>query len=61
VAPRPPLFAAAHHYVGTNPSAAAVGKYLISDKPLTAEQWIKERGLLVDGEAKDVTPPAEEK
>jgi hypothetical protein len=22
---------------------AAVGKYLISDKPLTAEQWIKER------------------
>jgi hypothetical protein len=36
---------------------ASVGnKYLISDKPLTAEQWIKERALLVDGEAKDVTP-----
>jgi hypothetical protein len=39
---------------------ASVGKYLISDKPLTPEQWIKERALLVDGEAKDVTP-AEDK
>jgi hypothetical protein len=35
---------------------AAVGKCLISDKPMTAEQWIRERALLVDGEAKDVTP-----
>jgi hypothetical protein len=35
---------------------AAVGKYLISDKPLTAGQWIKERALLVDAEAVDVTP-----
>jgi hypothetical protein len=37
----------------------AVGKYLISDKPMTPEQWIKERALLVDGEAKDVTPKDE--
>jgi hypothetical protein len=35
---------------------ASVGKYIISDKPITAEQWIRERALLVDGEAKDVTP-----
>jgi hypothetical protein len=38
---------------------AAVGKYLISDKPLTPEQWIKERALLVDAEVKDVTPKEE--
>jgi hypothetical protein len=38
---------------------AAVGKYLISDKPLTPEQWIKERALLVDAEAVDVTPKEE--
>jgi hypothetical protein len=37
---------------------AAVGKYLISDKPMTPEQWIRERALLVDGEATDVTPAA---
>jgi hypothetical protein len=37
---------------------AAVGKYLIGDKPMTPEQWIKERALLVDGEATDVTPAA---
>jgi hypothetical protein len=37
---------------------AAVGKYLISDKPMTPEQWIKERALLVDAEATDVTPTA---
>jgi hypothetical protein len=35
---------------------ASVGKYLISDKPMTTEQWIRERALLVDAEAKDVTP-----
>jgi hypothetical protein len=33
-----------------------VCKYLISDKPLTAEQWIKERAFLVDAEVVDVTP-----
>jgi hypothetical protein len=38
---------------------ASVGKYIISDKPLTTEQWIKERALLVDGEATDVTPKEE--
>jgi hypothetical protein len=32
------------------------GKYLISDKPLTPKQWIKERALVVDGDAVDVTP-----
>jgi hypothetical protein len=34
---------------------AAVG----SDKPLTAEQWIRERALLVEAEAVDVTPKEE--
>jgi hypothetical protein len=33
------------------------GKYLISDKPMTPEQWIKERAVVVDGDdAVDVTP-----
>jgi hypothetical protein len=35
---------------------ASVGKYLISDKPMTAAQWIAERALLADTEVKDVTP-----
>ena len=31
------------------------GKYVISDKPMTEEQWIKERGAtVVDGEATEV-------
>jgi hypothetical protein len=38
---------------------ASVGKYLISDKPMTAAQWIAERALLVDTEAVDVTPKEE--
>jgi hypothetical protein len=38
---------------------AAVGKYLISDKPMSPEQWIRERALLVDAEAVDVTPKEE--
>jgi hypothetical protein len=38
---------------------AAVGKYLISDKPMSPEQWIKERALVVDAEAVDVTPKEE--
>jgi hypothetical protein len=37
------------------------GKYIISDKPMTAEQWIKERAVVVDGEAVDVTPALEDK
>jgi hypothetical protein len=33
-----------------------LGKYVISDTPLTEEQWIKERAVVVDAEATDVTP-----
>jgi hypothetical protein len=33
------------------------GKYVISDKPLSAEEWIKARAVVVDGDdAVDVTP-----
>ena len=38
---------------------ASVGKYLISDKPMTAAQWIAERALLIEGEATDETPKEE--
>jgi hypothetical protein len=34
----------------------AIGKYVISDTPLTEEQWIKERAVVVDAEATDITP-----
>jgi hypothetical protein len=37
------------------------GKYVISDTPLTEEQWIKERAVVIDGEATDVTPALEDK
>ena len=37
------------------------GKYVISDKPMTEEQWIKERATVIDGEATDVTPALEDK
>jgi hypothetical protein len=38
------------------------GKYIISDKPMTEEQWMKERGAtVVDGQAIDVTPALEDK
>jgi hypothetical protein len=37
------------------------GKYVISDTPLTEEQWIKERAVVIDGEATDVTPVLEDK
>ena len=38
------------------------GKYIISDKPMTPEQWIKERAVVVDGDdAVDVTPALEDK
>ena len=33
-----------------------LGKYVISDKPLTEEQWALERADVIDGEATDVTP-----
>jgi hypothetical protein len=29
---------------------ASVGKYIISDRPMTPEQWIKERATIVDAE-----------
>jgi hypothetical protein len=32
----------------------------VLDKPMTAAQWIAERAILVDAEAKDVTPEADE-
>jgi hypothetical protein len=35
---------------------ANIGKYVISDKPMTEEQWARERATTIDGEAKDVTP-----
>jgi hypothetical protein len=32
------------------------GKYVISDKPMTEEQWIRERATVIDGEATENTP-----
>src|SRR5271167_3722254 len=38
------------------------GKYVISDKPLSEEEWIKQRAVVVDGDdAIDVTPALENK
>ncbi len=38
------------------------GKYIISDKPLSEEEWIKQRAVVVDGDdAIDVTPALENK
>ena len=38
------------------------GKYIISDKPMTEEEWIKQRAVVVDGDdAVDVTPQIEDK
>ena len=38
------------------------GKYVISDKPMSAEEWIKHRAVVVDGDdAVDVTPQLEDK
>jgi hypothetical protein len=34
----------------------SLGKYVISDKPMSEEQWAKERADVIDGEAADVTP-----
>jgi hypothetical protein len=31
------------------------GKYVISDKPMTEEEWIKERATVIDGEATEVS------
>jgi hypothetical protein len=30
-----------------------IGKYIISDKPMTEEEWIKERATVIDAEAED--------
>lgn len=40
---------------------ASVGKYIISDKPMTAQQWIEQRALLIESEAEDVTPKPKNK
>jgi hypothetical protein len=32
----------------------SLGKYIISDKPMTQEQWIKERAVMLDAEATEV-------
>jgi hypothetical protein len=37
------------------------GKYVISDQPMIEEQWIKERAVVIDAEATDVTPALEDK
>ena len=39
----------------------SMGKYVISDKPMSEEQWIKERATVIDGEAAEVTPALENK
>jgi hypothetical protein len=36
------------------------GKYVISDQPMTEEQWIKERAVVIDAEATEVTPALED-
>ena len=38
----------------------SMGKYVISDKPMTEEEWIKERAVVIDAEATDVTPALED-
>jgi hypothetical protein len=30
------------------------GKYVISDKPMTEEQWIRERATVIDGEPTEI-------
>jgi hypothetical protein len=39
---------------------ASVGKYLISDKPMTAAQWIAERATVVDAEPVAIEDKSEE-
>jgi hypothetical protein len=34
----------------------SLGKYIISDKPMTKEEWAKERATVIDAKATDVTP-----
>ena len=42
-------------------SSTSRGKYIISDKPLSVEDWIAARAVVVDGDdAVDVTPEQEQ-
>jgi hypothetical protein len=34
------------------------GRYAVSEKPMSEDDWIRERAVLIDGEATDVTPEA---
>jgi hypothetical protein len=35
------------------------GKYVIADRPLTEDEWIKERGAtVIEGEATEIAPAA---
>jgi hypothetical protein len=36
----------------------SLGKYMISDKPMTKEAWAKERATIIDAEATEIAPPA---
>ena len=36
------------------------GKYVISDTAMSEEQWVRERAVVIDGEATDVTPALED-
>jgi len=38
----------------------SLGKYIISDKPMTAEQWIAERATIVDAEPVQIEDKREE-
>jgi hypothetical protein len=40
---------------------ASVGKYLISDKPMTAADWIRERATIVDAEPAQLEDKTEDK
>jgi hypothetical protein len=33
-----------------------LGKYLISDKPMTEEEWAKERATVIDGTFDEASP-----
>jgi hypothetical protein len=39
---------------------ASVGKYIISDKPMTAADWIRERATIVDAEPLPIEDKREE-
>ena len=50
------------HWRDAWPLEHVTGKYIISDKPMTEEEWIKQRAVVVDGDdAVDVTPQIEDK